>query len=211
VMSANAARAEDDEDDSTFEEKIIKQIMTGIGGTNMENTGIEYRERSPLVIPPTRDLPVPDSADGAVDNPSWPKDPDQRRQKAAAKSTKFENGSLRSAAIERATLSPSELKRGAAAGKGRVTQPGTTDNLDPGRQLRPSELGHTGGLWSSIWGYKEEEVPFTGEPPRTSLTQPPTGYQTPSTSYPYGVGKDKNKNATSQLPIIKDHATAAGQ
>jgi len=29
VMSANAARAEDDEDDSTFEEKIIKQIMTG--------------------------------------------------------------------------------------------------------------------------------------------------------------------------------------
>ena len=42
VMSANAARAQDDdEDDSTFEEKIIKQIMTGIGGTNMENTGID--------------------------------------------------------------------------------------------------------------------------------------------------------------------------
>ena len=41
VAFSGAARAEDDEDDLTFEEKVIKQIMTGLGGTNMENTGIE--------------------------------------------------------------------------------------------------------------------------------------------------------------------------
>src|ERR1700687_4489662 len=59
VMTAGAARAEDDEDDKTFEEKVIEGIMAGIGGTNMENRGIEYRERSPLVVPPQLDLPPP--------------------------------------------------------------------------------------------------------------------------------------------------------
>src|SRR3978361_374380 len=83
VMSANAARAEDDEDDSTFEEKIIKQIMTGIGGTNMENTGIEYRERSPLVIPPKNDLPPPAAAAVEAPVPNWPQDPEVRRRKGA--------------------------------------------------------------------------------------------------------------------------------
>ena len=58
VVMAGAARAEDDEDDDkTFEEKIIEGLMAGIGGTNMENRGIDYRERSPLVVPPKLDLP----------------------------------------------------------------------------------------------------------------------------------------------------------
>jgi hypothetical protein len=38
VMTVGVARAQDDEDDDkTFEEKIIEGIMAGIGGTNMEN------------------------------------------------------------------------------------------------------------------------------------------------------------------------------
>ncbi|MCK7475245.1 MAG: hypothetical protein MZV49_21035 [Rhodopseudomonas palustris] len=36
-----------------FEEKIIKNIMSGLGGTNMDNRGITYRERSPLVVLPS--------------------------------------------------------------------------------------------------------------------------------------------------------------
>ena len=87
LMSANVARAEDDEDDSTFEEKIIKQIMTGLGGTNMENTGIEYRERSPLVIPPRNDLPAPAAAADAP-APNWPKDPDVQKRRAAKEARK---------------------------------------------------------------------------------------------------------------------------
>ena len=44
VMAAGPVRAADDEDedDKTFEEKIIEGIMRGIGGTNMENRGIVY-------------------------------------------------------------------------------------------------------------------------------------------------------------------------
>src|ERR1700738_2712464 len=76
VMTAGAARAEDDEDDKTFEEKVIEGIMAGIGGTNMENRGIDYRERSPLVVPPKLDLPPPASASREVKDANWPKDPD---------------------------------------------------------------------------------------------------------------------------------------
>ena len=76
VMAAGPVRAADDEDedDKTFEEKIIEGIMRGIGGTNMENRGIEYRERSPLVVPPKLDLPPPAATSADVKTPNWPKD-----------------------------------------------------------------------------------------------------------------------------------------
>src|SRR6202140_5069954 len=90
VMTVGAARAQDDEDDKTFEEKIIEGIMAGVGGTNMENRGIDYRERSPLVVPPKLDLPPPESA-AEVKAPNWPKDPDDARRKAAIAARKKAN------------------------------------------------------------------------------------------------------------------------
>src|SRR3954447_12598046 len=91
MMTAGAARAQDDEDDDkTFEEKVIEGIMAGIGGTNMENRGIDYRERSPLVVPPKLDLRPPEAATEAK-APNWPKDPDESRRKAAVAARKKEN------------------------------------------------------------------------------------------------------------------------
>src|SRR6266566_4460417 len=93
VMTAGAVRAEDDEEDEkTFEEKIIDNIMAGIGATNMENRGIDYRERSPLVVPPKLDLPPPASASANVNVPNWPKDPDDARRKAAIAERKKSRG-----------------------------------------------------------------------------------------------------------------------
>ena len=86
MMASGPVRAADDEeeDDKTFEEKIIEGIMRGIGGTNMENRGIDYRERSPLVVPPKLNLPPPGQATEAkAPAPNWPKDPDEQRRKAA--------------------------------------------------------------------------------------------------------------------------------
>src|SRR5438445_12447558 len=98
VMTSGAARAqEDDEDDKTFEEKIIEGIMAGIGGTNMENRGIEYRERSPLVVPPKIDLPPPEAVKTEINAPNWPKDPDEQRRKAAIAARKKENKDPRQA------------------------------------------------------------------------------------------------------------------
>jgi len=187
VMSAGAARAEDDEDDSTFEEKIIKHIMTGIGGTNMENTGIEYRERSPLVIPPRPDLPPPAAAAAELPVPNWPKDPEVKRRKEIKAARKNDNKDPREASR---ILTPSEL---AAGTKPAGSTRGSTDSVQPGNSLNnpilsPSQLGYEGGFSGVFGGSKTESAPFKGEPTRDTLTMPPPGYQTPSPNYAYGTG-----------------------
>jgi type IV secretory pathway VirB10-like protein len=192
VMTAGAVRAQDDdEDDKTFEEKIIEGIMAGIGGTNMENKGIEYRERSPLVVPPKIDLPPPASASADVKAPNWPKDPDEARRKAAIAARKKDN---KDPAEARRLLTPSELNKGKVAASARTNndpvQPGATNSP----VLSPSQLGFTGGFGDLFGGNKSETAPFKGEPTRDSLTQPPTGYQTPSPNFAYGTGPKESLN-----------------
>jgi hypothetical protein len=46
---------------------------------------------------------------------------------------------------------------------------------------------------------KEEYAVFTGERTRTTLTDPPAGYLTPSPDQPYGVGKEKVQYKTSTV------------
>ena len=190
----------DDDDDKTFEEKIIEGIMAGIGGTNMENRGIEYRERSPLVVPPKLDLPPPASAEAKA-APNWPKDPDEQRRKAAIAARKKENKDPVAAAR---ILTPTELSAGKTIAPTRTNndpvQPGTsaTNSI-----LSPSQLGYSGGFSGLFGGNKSETAPFKGEPTRESLTQPPSGYQTPSPSYAYGTGPKESLN--------KEYNPAAGK
>src|SRR5947207_289877 len=203
VMTAGAVRAEDDEeDDKTFEEKIIEGIMAGIGGTNMENRGIDYRERSPLVVPPKLDLPPPASSSADVKAPNWPKDPDEARRKAAIAARKKDNKDPREASR---ILTPSELDKRApkksTAGSDTVDQPG--GNPGANAVLSPSQLGYSGGFSGLFGGNKAEVAPFKGEPTRESLTQPPSGYQTPSPNFAYGTGPKESLN--------KEYNPAAGK
>jgi hypothetical protein len=192
IMASGAARAEDDEDEKTFEEKIIDGIMAGVGATNMENRGIEYRERSPLVVPPRLDLPPPASASAAIKAPNWPKDPDEARRKAAIAARKKEN---KDPALSSRLLTPAELNAAKTASLPRTSsepvQPGNSSNNPV---LSPSQLGFDGSLMSMFGGNKAETAPFKGEPTRESLTQPPTGYQTPSPNFAYGTGPKESLN-----------------
>ncbi len=201
VMTAGAARAGDDdeEDDRSFEEKLVGGIMAGIGGTNMENRGIEYRERSPLVVPPKLVLPPPAQASTEVKAANWPKDPDEARRKAAIAARKKDTKDPREA--ER-PLTPSELAVGKIAAPARTNN----DPLQPGVSnspvLSPSQLGYTGGL-SLFGGNKAETAPFKGEPTRDSLTMPPSGYQTPSPNFAYGTGPRESLNKEYNPPAGK--------
>jgi len=203
AMATGPVRAADpeDEDDKTFEEKIIEGIMAGIGGTNMENRGIDYRERSPLVVPPKLDLPPPAADKAEVKAPNWPKDPDEQRRKAAiAARKKVNKDPLEASRI----LTPSELARAkgkASSGGDSVDQPG--GNPGTNAVLSPSQLGYSGGFSGLFGGNKAETAPFKGEPTRESLTQPPPGYQTPSPSYAYGTGPKESLN--------KEYNPAAGK
>jgi hypothetical protein len=186
VVTSGAARAaDDDDDDKSIDEKIIGGIIAGIGGTNMENRGIEYRERSPLVVPPRLDLPPPAASSDNVRATNWPKDPDEARRKRAIaerkKNSKDINETNRS-------LTPAELNVGRTA-----TATRAEDSVQPGNSmtnpvLSPSQLGFNGSLSNLFGGNKAETSTFKGEPTRESLTQPPVGYQTPSPNFAYGTG-----------------------
>ena len=203
VMASGPVRAADDEDedDKTFEEKIIEGIMAGIGGTNMENRGIEYRERSPLVVPPKLDLPPPAAAAAEAKAPNWPKDPDEQRRKAAVAARKKDNKDPVEAAR---VLTPAELAKGKTAGTSRGRQrSGDSPASSNNPILSPSQLGYTGGFSGMFGGNKTETAPFKGEPTRESLTQPPVGYQTPSSNFAYGTGPKESLN--------KEYNPAAGK
>jgi hypothetical protein len=182
VAFSGAAVAQDD-DDATFEQKIIRGLLGG-GQKNLE-----YRERSPLVIPPSRDLPQPETGAPIQRSSAWPNDPDRRKQAAAsggfvgAEDKERENARL---------SSPDELRRGTAANRGKVERPANTmsDN-EMSRPLRPSELGGKNISLFNIFDNKPAETEkFSTEPVRSRMTEPPSGYRTPSPNQPYAPPKD---------------------
>jgi hypothetical protein len=201
VGTAAPAHAQDDSTEGNsiwnLEQRVWGGIVRGLGLKDPNAPTIDYRERSPLVVPPTRDLPPP-QAKAAPKNPAWPNDPDVSRARKAADAKKRQNtGSDLSRVLDRRDnpISPDELNRpGAPAQSSR--SPAPTPGVDPeGGAVTPSELGYFGGLFSGrAWGfgsgfagYQNETGTFTSEPNRDQLTQPPPGYQTPSAQQPYGV------------------------
>jgi len=199
-MSSAFAQADDDED-VPLDTKILRKFMKEMGFKRSEDVGIDYRERAPLVVPPSRDLPPPQSERSVERNPNWPKDPDVARRKEATAAEKAKlKRSADAAEEESRPLRPDELEKGrgqagTAAGSIGNTRP---TGEDAARPLPPSQMG-TGSknfldaIFSSIGPQKPESAPFNGEPPRTSMTDPPPGYQTPSPSQPYGVSPNKKE------------------
>jgi hypothetical protein len=204
AWSAGSARAEDDDENVPLDTKLFRQFMKDLGLSRSGDGLIEYRERAPLVVPPSRELPPPrDEAEVAAKTPAWPKDPDvaRRKQELAAEKAKLK-GNL-SAEEQARALRPDELdKPGAGEKKSADAKGAGKSPEDTSRPLMPSDLGTKtekifGSVWSSFTPAKPESAPFTGEPPREAMTAPPSGYQTPSPNYPYGVGvEDKRKVIT---------------
>ena len=186
LFGAGPARAEDDRAPDV---KILDGIMGAFGLTREGGPGssIDYHERSPLVIPPSAALPPPKGTE--VKDPNWPVEPEVRRARAEAARDDGMNSSerLRQNSLP---LPIAEIEKGRVYGKGR---PDGTVVDDKGLPLSPDKLGYKGGLWGTMFGSKdkEESAKFTGEAPRASLIDPPTGYQTPSPSQPYGLSKEK--------------------
>jgi len=210
AVSASSARAE--EDNRTFGEKFMDGFYNAIRGTNMDNRGIDYRERSPLVVPPKLDLPPPVAAAHDAQIANWPKDPDERQRKAVIEAKKKNAppaARVQAAANQTAAAGPARPINIAPPPDEPPTPPapGTTrptyanDNNGTARTDpiydQPGDL-FTGGLSKSLglgdsldignlFGTKKTELVVQpgSEPTREALTQPPAGYQTPSPNYPY--------------------------
>jgi hypothetical protein len=182
---------DDDDDEPSFEQKIIRNLMHGIGAVDGTEKGIDYRERSPLVVPPKLNLPPPETGQAST-APNWPKDPEVEERRKARLAAKNRDKSKEWGQV----LTPAEMGVGAARARTATSAPQPGDPFSAGEGkgavLSPSQLGFK-GFGNIFGGDKPEQAPFAGEPPRESLTQPPTGYQTPSPSYAYGLGVDDQK------------------
>jgi hypothetical protein len=192
MVSATTARAQDDDEqpEESFEQGLIHNIMRGIGGKSIEDSSINYRERSPLVIPSNVNALPPPEAKHTPLAPNWPKDPDEIARKEAIEANRKPLPDPREAARP---LTPSELnikpsrKRRSLADTGPDESRGYNNHL-----LSPSQLGFNNGMFSKMFGGNAVETkPFKGEPERESLTEPPKGYQTPSSNFAYGSGPMK--------------------
>lgn len=184
AFAAGPAKAADD--DRPLDSRILGAILEGVG-LERDKAPIDYHERPPLVIPPSKMLPPPEKADAIASNPAWPKDPDVLRSRAAAEHARKGTTSEEIEQWSRPLL-PDQIAPGPKSTKKvvRYDQNYTpTDEKHP--QLLPSQLGYNGGLLG-IFKSNDKPVHFTGEPTRTELTEPPPGYQTPSPEQPYGPG-----------------------
>src|SRR5882672_3960441 len=191
LIPAGAQAQDDDDDDKksgwNFDKKILNDLMRSLGLRNGSESQSEYGERSPLVIPPSKNLPPPEQA-GARRDAAWPVDPDDKRKERKGYDPDYEERKL----------TPSELNPpGVGRSAGRPGTPGSIGDEGGGNPMQPSALGYFGGLFSSFGGGSKDEVAtFDREPPRNNLTAPPSGYQTPSAGQPYGLGKKDNKKLT---------------
>lgn len=164
-----------------------QKFFDAIGLIEIPKDPINYRERAPLVVPPSSALVAPRSADDMkLINPDWPTDHDAGRRAARKKSEHEQFTDQRFYGGDR--LSPDEMRRGTRAGTRGPALPGA-HTPDTGR-LTPTELGFKG------WNMKrDDKVVFTGEPERQSLTEPPPGLRTPSTDAPYGIVTERPEPA----------------
>jgi hypothetical protein len=190
-MAAPSSAWAQEDDGPSFDQKIIQNVLGAVG---LRGGGdIDYRERSPLVLPPSLNLPPPQN-DATAGAPNWPVDADQKRRKQEANRQRDE-------VEESRALRPSELN----VGQRKRSQTGLAQDHPDGKPVGPSELGYKGGLFGSLFNWKSEPTAtFTGEPPRTSLTAPPVGYQTPSPDQPYGPG---NRREEQKARTHYDHGT----
>jgi hypothetical protein len=163
-LSPDAARAQDSSGDGTLFGSVLKGL--GIGGEN----NIEYRERPPLVVPATRDLPPPQSA-GAARNPNWPVDP-------------------KSADAPRKGSQVRDLDRLPVPQRPAVPSVAISTPTNPsasGPDQTPTAPPSDPSIFNRLFGSTEMPANAVIQvPTRQNLTQPPLDYQSPSTAQPYG-------------------------
>jgi hypothetical protein len=192
--TGHAAWAEDDEDleDKLVDTKIVRHILQGLGFQRPDQQkGIEYRERSPLVLPGnSKELPKPVPSTPASKTAGWPDDPDVKRQKQRRDAEKNRKAYVEG--VDDRPMLPSEYSR--KPGTEDKNRPAILDSKSFEESQKPSTREELGAknIFSKLWGDKSQEyVTFTGEPPRSTLIEPPRGYRTPSPNQPYGVGPEK--------------------
>jgi len=128
------------------------------GGANADED--QYKERSPLVVPPSSTLPKPKQKAQMTD-PSWPKDPDVlKREKAAKGEDGLEPGEL-VARIFGGSVADAHAQAG---------EPVLKSDADPSKPLSPQDMARASEIMKQV-AAKNNALNDNGGP--RALTSPP--------------------------------------
>jgi len=145
----------------------VDEVLGTLGITGRARPHIEYRERAPLVVPPSgARLRAPEERT-AVRGQRWPNDPD-----VAARRRAFEEG--RAPATTDREEKDFYVRDGAKSRNryaGVPNRGGGTDDSNPAMAVTPDVLRRLQTAEAA------ENRPAGGEPRREVLTDPPNGYR----------------------------------
>ncbi|MEZ5841529.1 MAG: hypothetical protein R3D02_14250 [Hyphomicrobiales bacterium] len=183
VFASSAALAGD------LENKIFGSVF-GLVGAGQPKEPIDYQPRSPLVLPPSNELPSPSegAAAGGGDLAAWPNDPDEAaRQARLAEQNRPVNQKV---GDEKRSdrLSPEQLAAGRIPGAGipdgRPRDGASAMVYDERKSARlsPTELRR-----QYVDMTPEPEYGPDGLPVRRRLVEPPSEYRIPAGTAEYDV------------------------
>lgn len=176
---------------------LFQRLMQGVMGKSEDN--IDYRQRPPLVVPPSSALPRPQDPAGER-NAAWPNDPDvaARREAARASLVPVQNPNYRNNPM----LSQQELRRGRTLRNNGAPVTAEEHN-NYNNQIQPIRVGRD--LASQRNQDDLSKLTYGSEPPRQTLTEPPVGYRRPAGSAPLGPGQsgpEEDKQAVGQREFV---------
>ncbi|MGX1787784.1 hypothetical protein ACWIGM_13630 [Bosea sp. NPDC055332] len=182
---------------------LFQNLVKGMGLFGTDRADIEYKQRAPLVVPPSSTLPKPQEA-GASRSAAWPDDPDVARRKAERDSSNilFQNTeSYR--ANTKPLLSQEELRRGRVAGTANGPENIVPDNGNYSNQIAPIRVGRE--MAARQAQTDTSNLQYGTEPSRRYLHEPPSGYRRPAATAALGPGASgprEDKQAVGQREFL---------
>ena len=169
-MAAPAHAINDDGRGSTLESLLD---MVGMGEAK-ESDSIQYRERSPLVVPPKLEMPTPQPRPSQK-AAQWPQDQEvtRARKKQAESNARVNSKYVESNGGEK--LTPEEMRAMRTPGASAAAQKQSC-NMDPFDKSSCSVAEYWGALSAKTEKKDELTLQAGVEPQREYLTQPPKGY-----------------------------------
>lgn len=182
---------------------LFQNLVKGMGLFGTDKADIEYKQRAPLVVPPSSSLPRPQEA-GANRSAAWPDDPDVARRRAERDSSNilFSNSeSYR--ANTKPLLSQEELRRGRVTGRTNGPEGIVEDHNTGNNQITPIRIGREMAARQAQTDTSNLE--YGSEPSRRYLHEPPSGYRRPAGTAALGPGQSgprEDKQAVGQREFL---------
>lgn len=176
---------EGSDDNVGIEQNLIKGLMTSMGAIDPREKPIEYKPRSPLVVPPQRNLPTPQNQDALLNAHNFPRnqeDVDREFARNAAKNAGDPGRAM--------TLGEQARFRLPSGTQAKITRP--VDEREASRPLTPAEMAGQGEATRAAMAEVEGSSAPLNQRKRRLLTDPPEAYRTPSDKAPVEMAEEKS-------------------